>query len=637
MIKPVRKVRIIVPKDKKEELLITLQKEQIVMISKHEDNNVVDVSFEDEIVSRSSNIIEKLGNYKKKNRKFFQYNKVKYDEFISNQDIRLELLESTEKLFDDLHFLTSENKEEQTLIDAVKSFKDLKYSTKELSELLFVDVVLGYVPENRWDFFKDYTTRVEQEYIKFLQDEKGQHILLYLDKEDSEKQLTQLQRFGFVNVKLPIIEETIASYIGTKEEIIAKNLTKINKLETKLTTIAENKEIEFQILIDQMLSQKERKLIIYTETNTDVNFRGWISNDDASKLQGIVRKVTLEYQLEFEEPTAFDNVPTLLENNKFVKPFESITNTYSVPNYRELDPNPVMSVWYFMLFGLMVGDIGYGLILVILLGLFKKFQKPKGEMGDLIKVMFYGGFSTIIAGLIYGSMFGVNIITPIGNLFGKNWQPLLDPMNDPITMLIFSIGFGALHILTGLVMKIVLKIKQKDVITALSEGLSWILIILGLGAFAASLALTNISFLQTLALILIALGVLCILIFGGMKNKGVFGKIFGGIGGFAKVTSYLNDLLSYSRVLALALSSAVIAFTFNLLAGLLHGSIIGIIFSIFIYLIGHVFNLAVSLLSAYVHGNRLQYLEFYGKFYEGGGYLFEPLTFNLKHINEITK
>ncbi|HHT55195.1 MAG TPA: hypothetical protein GX012_01385, partial [Acholeplasma sp.] len=135
MIKPVRKVRIIVPKDKKEELLITLQKEEIVMISTHDDANIVDVSYEDEIVSRVSNTLDKLGNYKKKSRKFFKYNKINYNDFLNKQEERIELLESTEKLFDDLHFLTSENKEEQKLIDEVFAFKHLKYTTKELSEL----------------------------------------------------------------------------------------------------------------------------------------------------------------------------------------------------------------------------------------------------------------------------------------------------------------------------------------------------------------------------------------------------------------------------------------------------------------------------------------------------------------------
>lgn len=637
MIKPVRKVRIIVPKDKKEELLITLQKEEIVMISTHDDANIVDVSYEDEIVSRASNTLDKLGNYKKKSRKFFKYNKINYNDFLNKQEERIELLESTEKLFDDLHFLTSENKEEQKLIDEVFAFKHLKYTTKELSELLFVDVFLGFVPDNRWDFFKDYTSRVKQGFINFEENESGHHVLLYLDKEDSNKQLTQLERFGFVVKELPVIDETFSDYIKSKEKIINDNKVKINALESKLNKLADEKEIEFEILVDQMLSQKERKLVIYNETNADVIFDGWISNDHAGDLQSIVKKVTLEYQLEFEEPTKFDNVPTLLENNKFVQPFESITNSYSVPNYREIDPNPIMSIWYCILFGLMFGDIGYGLLLLIGTGVILKYKKPKGEFGSTVKIFFYASFATILAGIVYGSLFGVNLVGIVGNWFGKTWEPLLDPMYDPITMLIFSLGVGVLQLMTGLVMRIVLSIKQKDIISGLSDGLSWLLILLGLSAFAVSLAGDSFKVLSNVGIVLIILGLAALLIFGGMKKKGVFGKIFGGLGGVAGITTYLSDILSYSRVLALALSSTVIAFTFNLLAGLIQGSFIGFVLSLVVYFIGHAFNFAISLLSAYVHGNRLQYLEFYNRFYQGGGYLFKPLTFDLKNINEITK
>lgn len=635
MIKPVRKVKVIVPKDKKEELLITLQKENTIMFDKYTDSNIVDVEYEEEIISRTNSIINKLGEYKKKNRKFFRYNTVNYDEFIKDPKERIELLEKTEKLLDDLYFLNSENEEEKNALKQVKPYKDLKYSTKELSELSYISVHMGYVPEARYEFFKDYASRQNQYYFVFKQTELGIHVLIYLDKDIAKEELNKLERFGFVEEKLPIIEETLKTYISNKQNIIDDNNKKIQEITKSLSNIADNSELELEILNDQMLSQIERKLVKYSKTDNDYIFFGWISEEKVETLQPVVRKVTLEYQIEFEEPTKFDNVPTLLSNNKFVEPFESITNTYSVPNYREIDPNPIMSFWYFMLFGLMVGDIGYGLIMITIFGLFLKLKKPKGEMGSLVKVLFYTGFSTMIAGFVYGSLFGINIIPTIGKILGTGWtEPLLSPMNDPITMLIFSVGFGAVHIMSGLVMKIILSIKQKDILTGLSEGLSWLLIILGIAFVAIGLVASSIF--TTIGIILLALGILAMFVFGGMKKNSVLGKIFGGISGLFGITEYLNHLLSYSRVLALALSSAVIAFTFNTLAGLLQGNIIGILFSVIVYIIGHVFNFLVSLLSAYVHGNRLQYLEFYGKFYQGGGYIFTPLGFKLQYINEIT-
>jgi len=641
MIKPVRKVKIIVPKDSRDELLITLQKEEIVMIAKHDANTFINTDHEDEIISRTSNALNKLSSYKKKNRKFFHHQTVTYNDFIEKKEERIALLEAVESRFDELNFLTSENREEQKLIDNVNGFKKLEYTTKELNESLYTTFTLGYVPENRWDFFSNYTSRVDINFVEYENDNFGHHILIYCDKDESDKVLTQLERFGFVKKELPILEEKIASYVTTKENFIKENNKKIEEIESYLTKTVEEKELELQILEDQMLSEKNRNLVIYKETSSDVAFEGWISVEKANDLQAIVRKVTLEYQLEFEEPTEFDEVPTLLENKNFVKPFESITNTYSVPNYRELDPNPIMSFWYWLIFGVLIGDVGYGLLMVVIFGLYSKYKKPKGEMGDLVKIFTYSGITSVIMGILYGSFFGVefDLLNIIGSLFGNNnlSSIVLQPMNDPMTMLIFSIGLGIVHIISGLVMKVINTFRNKEYLKGLSEGFSWIFILLGLVIFAIGLA-TDINVnLTPVALVLIILGLLLIIVAGGLQKQGVLGKVFGGFSGLFSVTDYLSDILSYSRILALALSTAVIAFTMNTLAGLLQTSIIGIFFSLIVYLVGHVFNMAISLLSAYVQNNRLQYLEFYGKFYKGGGYLFQPLTFNTKHINEITK
>ncbi|VEU80138.1 V-type ATP synthase subunit I [Haploplasma axanthum] len=639
MIKSVRKVKIIVPKESKEELLMTLQKEAIVMLPKHDENSgVIDVSNEDEVISRTNNALKKLGSYRKKNRKFFQYSTVKYENFVGGVNERLDLLNSIEEKFDQYNFLTSENKEEQKLINEVYPFKDLEYTTKELEDSLYVSFHLGYVPENRWDFFRDYSNRAGVSYVTYGTSELGHHILVYLDNDEEDKEINQLERFGFVLQELPILEEKFSQYIKKKQTIINNNNTKINEITTYFTNSTEE-DNELKILADQMIAQKSRRLVIYKENDKDVIFDGWISDEFAGSLQAIVKKVTLLYQLEFQEPTEYDYVPTLLKNNKFVTPFESITNTYSVPNYREIDPNPVMSIWYWIIFGLMIGDVGYGLMMLLVFGLFTKYKKPKGEFGQLVKIFFYSGITSIIAGILYGSFFGVdfNLFGIIGNIFGQNWNSvLLDPINETMTMLIFSIGLGVLHLITALVMKVILSVKQKDVITGIADGLSWIFILLGVSMFAAA---SILSLLKTIGIVFLIIGIVVLIVFKGLKKKGILGKIFGGFGGLFGVTSYLSDLLSYSRILALALSSGIIAYTMNLLAGLVNGNgsnFIGIIISIPIYIGGHLFNFAMGLLSAYVHSSRLQYLEFYNKFYEGGGYLFEPLKFNTKYINEIT-
>lgn len=627
MIKKVRKVRIIVPKEKKEELLINLQREELVMLPMHENNGFVDVSYEEEIISRTTNAIKKLSAHNKKNRKFFQYDTVKFDEFISNSESKVAVLGEIENKFDRLNFLESEIKENERLIKEVSAFKNLKYTTKQLSESKYVTFLFGYVPLQRWDFFQSYCQKDNCLYFEFEENELGKNILVVLDNDLVDKQQNQLKRFGFVNLELPILDRSIKDYMESLTKFHETTLTNITNIKKELSE--DNKsELELKILADQMQTQITRKLIKYKEDSKDVIFDAWISAEKEEQLQAVVKEVTLEYQLEFEEPTSFDNTPTLLQNNKFVQPFESITNMYAAPSYTEVDPNPLMSIWYWIIFGLVMGDVGYGSLMFILFGLILKFKKPKGDFGDLVKIMFLSSIPAILSGFVFSSAFGASL----------GYKPLLDPLDDPIKMLIFSLGIGVLHLSSGLIMKIINSFKQKRYYEGLASGLSWLLILLGGSLFAINMGLKlTTSALKITSIVIVILGFATMYIFTGLQKKSIFGKLFGGLSGITDITNYLSDILSYSRILALVLSTSIIGFTMNLLAGLIQGSVIGFILSIFVYIIGHIFNLAMGLLSAYVHTGRLQYLEFYGKFYEGGGYLFEPLKFETKYINEIVK
>ena len=264
----------------------------------------------------------------------------------------------------------------------------------------------------------------------------------------------------------------------------------------------------------------------------------------------------------------------------------------------------------------------------------------KGTLKQLVSVFFYSGITSIVAGILFGSFFGApfDLGALIGSLFAQQWTTIiLNPVNDPLIMLGFSLVFGVLHIINGLGFKFALLIRRKDYVGAIADALSWILILVGLVLFAAQLVIwTSASFLSYIGLGFAGVGALLLLFLAGRKSKNIFGKVLGGLGALYKSTSYVSDILSYSRILALSLSSAVIASTMNLLAGMIQGSVIGFILSLLVYLVGHVFNFVMSMLSAYVHDGRLQYIEFFGKFYEGGGYLFEPFSIRLKQISEIS-
>ena len=199
-------------------------------------------------------------------------------------------------------------------------------------------------------------------------------------------------------------------------------------------------------------------------------------------------------------------------------------------------------------------------------------------------------------------------------------------MGDPIKMLLLTIIVGVLHIFTGMITKMVLDIKSGHPWDAIFDQLSWMMIIAGVG-------MIFINPLQKIGIIIALTGALIILLTAGRHKKGVIGKLVGGLGGLYNITSYFSDILSYSRILALSLATGVVGMVMNLLAGMVQGSVIGFILSLVIYIVGHIFNLVLGLLSAYVHACRLQYIEFYGKFYEGGGTIFKPFGIKTNYIN----
>ena len=239
--------------------------------------------------------------------------------------------------------------------------------------------------------------------------------------------------------------------------------------------------------------------------------------------------------------------------------------------------------------------------------------------------------TTILFGFVFGSFFGAEFTVP--------WfpvpLPLVSPLGDPIGMLVLCLGVGVLHIFTGLIVKMYDDIRSGHLWDAIFDQFTWILVISGL-------LLLALPSLQMVGIGIAVVGAGTILLTGGRHKKGI-GKVTGGLGALYNITSFLSDILSYARIMALGLATGVIGMVMNTLAGMVMGiplvmitenvSLFGILFALIIYIIGHVFNLAMSLLSAYVHDSRLQYIEFYNKFYDGGGYEFKPLSIRTKYVD----
>ena len=350
---------------------------------------------------------------------------------------------------------------------------------------------------------------------------------------------------------------------------------------------------------------------------------------------------------EFSEPAEDEDVPVLLHNNKFSEPVEGIVEGYSLPGKGEPDPTAVTAPFYYILFGLMLSDAAYGLILVGACAFaMKKCPHMEAGMRKTLRMFLYCGISTIFWGLMFGSFFGdaVNVIaTTFFNRPDIRLAPLwFEPVSLPMKMLVFSFCLGIIHLFTGLAVKLVTLLKSGDVTDSIYDVIFWYMLVGGCIVFLLTMPmLTNMLELSfTLpapvgigSAIIAGIGLVGIILTSGRESRNWGKRLLKGIYGAYGVTSYLSDILSYSRLLALGLATSVISTVFNQLGSMLGNSIPGIILFVLVFLIGHTLNLAINAMGAYVHTNRLQYVEFFGKFYDGGGRKFQPFAVHTKYYN----
>lgn len=362
---------------------------------------------------------------------------------------------------------------------------------------------------------------------------------------------------------------------------------------------------------------------------------GYIPEEDCDKLAQLCDRVASCY-VEFGDVNE-EEAPVKLKNNKFAEPAQSIVSMYSTPSHADIDPTPILAFFFYFFFGMMFSDAGYGLLMVVVIGIILKIFKPDKNMRNNLKLFQYCGVSTIIWGLIFGSIFGDAPVSIYNTFTGANltmkeilpW-PTLDPQKDALMLMVISIAFGLVHILIGMGCKFYICWKQKEYAAALFDTGLWMLMLIGFAVLAVGMITAPIvMYIGAGIAILCAVG---LILTQGRGKKGIIGKAVGGLASLYDITGYISDLLSYSRLLALGLTTGVMAQVFNMLATMLGTNIIGIIFMIIIFVIGHAVTIGLNALGSYVHTMRLQYVEMFSKFYDGGGQPFEPFTLNSKYF-----
>lgn len=331
------------------------------------------------------------------------------------------------------------------------------------------------------------------------------------------------------------------------------------------------------------------------------------------------------YYLDIEDANLEDaSVPVLLENSEFTETFESLTEMYALPKYNEIDPTPFLAPFYLAFFGMMVADAGYGILMLIAtLGVLKVVNLSDSQR-KFVKFFYYLSYSTIVWGAIFGSYFGG--IIPI--------KGLMEPASQYQELLIISIVFGLIHLFFGLAISAYMSIKEKRYLDALFDVGFWYMSIAGGIVFLLTVVISLSPVIKNISLIIMVIGMLGIVLTGGRDVKGLGAKAGVGLYNLYGISSYVGDLVSYSRLMALGLAGGFIASSINMIAGMLfEGGPAGLVGGVLVFIIGQVFNLFLSLLGAYVHTSRLTYVEFFGKFFEGGGKGFNIFRSKTKYIN----
>lgn len=363
----------------------------------------------------------------------------------------------------------------------------------------------------------------------------------------------------------------------------------------------------------------------FHRTDSTFIMEGWIREIDRRKLENALVARFRDIELIFRLPRDGEVPPIHLANRPITEPYEFVTTLYGRPIYREVDPTPFLAPFFIVFFALCLTDAGYGLTLAAVSAVFLSRFKPSGGSGKLLRLLFMGGIVTAVIGVVTGGIFGIDANALPD--FLRNFV-FINPLEEPMKMLNIAFLMGLVHILFGMGIRMAANFRAGLVFDAVFDDLLWMLFLIALAPLGFSAILGGevpahvLSVSTKLSLVVAA----AIFLTGGRKQKGIVGKVLKGLVGFYDVVGYFGDVLSYARLLALGLATSAIALAVNGIAGMVKGLpfYTGYVAAVLVLVLGHAFNLAVNTLGAFVHSGRLQYLEFFSKFFTGGGKEFQP-------------
>ncbi len=534
-----------------------------------------------------------------------------------------------EGLEDHLRGLSTEENRQKVLLHALEPWTALQYPL-EKTKTARCWIQLGSLPLAMDMQTVDAAIREKTESVVISQinaDKEYRYVMVIGLAEEQNAVLEALRRCGYATPAFSGMEGTPQENIQRIQQRLEKIKQERAELSEQIATLGSNRD-NFKLGLDRMTTKLAREEAGEKSVNTETSFGmwGWVPASQEATLAKTLEKYDCAWETREPEKDEYPSVPIKLKNSKVVQPMNMVTSMYSLPAYDGIDPNPLMFIFFVFFFGFMFADIGYGL-LILAVSIFLKIKiKPKGTLGEIAGLGVLVGISTTICGVLTGGFFG-DVITVFAENFmgGKTvelWS-IVSPLKDPMTVLVFGIAIGCVHLIYGQCIHIYMGFRDggKAGADALLDVVPWWILFAGIGLVALKGSMVGLI-----------VGVIALICTQGRHENGFFRKFFGGVKSLYGITDWLSDVLSYSRLMALMLATTVIASVVNIL-GALPGNVV--VFFV-VFLIGHMFNLLINIIGTYVHAARLQYLEFFGKFYKDGGIPFRPLSCeNTKYVDVV--
>ncbi|MBN1272675.1 MAG: V-type ATP synthase subunit I [Candidatus Aminicenantes bacterium] len=632
----IRRVELIAHNRVEKELLSVLQESGLIHLDSPADLEAgletpsADVSSFDHLLHRLKRALEYLGGWEKKG---FKAKMSAQKPRLSPSDQEKVLAFDYIGLLDDIEKNESERNTIRSHIQFLQKEKaylepleDLDIPVHSVCPTEETELLVGMIPSGRFTAFEEAAENMPL-FVDIIHWTKRQtHIfLVYLKKErEAVEQVLREVDYHYIYFTDPILEK--AEEGDTVKDVRLKIEEEIRKAEKKASVLEEEGK-KLAIHRERLMKvhdvvwnerQKASSSRLMGKTERVFVLEGWIRSKDEKKLARSIRRFEDDVQMYTRPPLLDEEPPVALDNPRGARPFEVITKLYGLPQSGSMDPTLPLAPFFFIFVGLTVSEAGYGILIGLASLIFLKWAKPKGGLRQFLTLLAILSLSIVILGTLVGGWFGF----PVRKFL------ILDPLSDPLTFLGLSLALGFIQVWVGTLLNLISEIKNRNYLEAIFVQGGWLVLLPGLVVYGI--------FKIPAAGILTLFGTAGIVLFGS-PSRNPLARFFGGLYKLYDISGYLSDILSYSRLLALGLATGVIAMVVNTLCQTALGiPAVGWLMAAIIFVGGHLFNLGISLLGGFVHSMRLQFVEFFSKFFKAGGKPFEPFSLESNYVEFVS-